>query len=95
MNQRSDAIQRFAVGRGMWGMTAVIYAFFALGVVLVIADLFSPSDPAGAVFGAVWATGIIVSGLWIVLAEPRRVECCREGSDSSPPLGRSSSRGPS
>jgi hypothetical protein len=69
----------FALGRGMWAMTAVIYGFFMLGVVAVVTDLVTSSDRDGLVFGALWAGGVLVSGWWLLRRMPRRVEVLDDG----------------
>jgi hypothetical protein len=76
---RDVSPRQFALGRGMWTMTIVIYAFFAFLVVAAVSDLLTNSDPAAVVFEVVWVCAIVLSGLWLILGEPRRVEVLTEG----------------
>lgn len=69
----------FALGRGMWAMAAVIYAFFMFGVLIVLTDLATNSDRDGFLFGAVWVGGALVSGWWLLRRMPRRVEVLDDG----------------
>ena len=74
-------------------MMIAIYAFFSLGVLMAIGDVFTTSNRGAIVFEVAWVLGIVGSGLWRLLAEPRRVEVHSDGLRSSRRPGRSSSRG--
>ncbi|MFP5319074.1 MAG: hypothetical protein ACLGI2_12375 [Acidimicrobiia bacterium] len=60
-------------------MTVAVYAFFGLGVLMVIGTVFTEPDRGGVLFGTVWVLLIVASGLWLLLAEPRRVEVLSDG----------------
>lgn len=54
-------------------MTLVVYAFFSLLVVVAIGDVLTTPDRGAILFELVWVVGVVLSGMWPLLAEPRRV----------------------
>ena len=60
-------------------MTVVIFVFVIFAVVVAISDMITTSDRVGRAFDLVWAAAVVGTGLWLLLAEPRRVEVQSEG----------------
>lgn len=79
MNPTGIRPKQFALGRGIWTMTIVIYSFFALIAVMAISDAITTSDQGARAFEVLWVFAITTSGLWLLVAEPRRVEVLPEG----------------
>jgi len=72
-------LDHFALGRGMWAMTVAVYIVLVLVAAMAMVGVFTELDGGSRAFVVAWTMGLLVSGYFLLVRKPRRIDIVGDG----------------